>query len=37
MTYPIGMEQEFKGVVDLLSLKSLIWNKEELGAQYNHF
>lgn len=34
MTYPIGREQDFKGVVDILNLKSLIWDKDPLGTQY---
>ncbi len=35
MTYPIGKEQEFKGVVDLLSMKALIWDKDPQGTQYS--
>jgi len=35
MTLPIGKEQTFKGQVDLLTKKSLIWGKEELGAKYD--
>jgi elongation factor G len=35
MTFPIGKEQEFKGVVDLLSMKSLIWDKDEQGIEYS--
>ncbi|OGG02660.1 translation elongation factor G [Candidatus Gottesmanbacteria bacterium RBG_16_37_8] len=31
---PIGKEQEFKGVVDLLERKSLIWGSDEMGAKY---
>lgn len=34
MVYPIGKEQEFKGVIDLLSMKALIWGKDKLGAEY---
>jgi elongation factor G len=34
MTYPIGKENEFKGVVDLLSMKALIWDKDEMGTEY---
>ena len=33
--YPIGKEQEFRGVVDLLTLKSLIWDKDAQGTQYS--
>ncbi len=35
MTLPIGREQEFKGVIDLLNRKSLIWGSDELGAKYD--
>ena len=35
MVYPIGKEQEFKGVIDLLTLKSLIWDKDSQGSQYS--
>lgn len=35
MTLPIGREHEFKGVIDLLSRKSLIWGSDELGAKYD--
>jgi elongation factor G len=34
MTYPVGKEHEFKGVVDVLNLKTLIWDKDEQGTQY---
>ena len=32
---PIGKEQTFKGMVDLLTKKSLIWGSDELGAEYD--
>ncbi|MCL5009973.1 MAG: elongation factor G [Patescibacteria group bacterium] len=35
MVLPIGREQEFKGIFDLLSMKSYIWTGEELGAKFN--
>jgi elongation factor G len=35
MTYPIGKEHEFKGVVDILEKKSLIWDKDEEGIEYS--
>ncbi|MFN4212365.1 MAG: elongation factor G [Microgenomates group bacterium] len=35
MTYPIGKEQDFVGVVDLLSLKSLIWDQDPQGEKYS--
>src|SRR5437762_11204026 len=31
---PIGQEDKFKGVVDLLSMKAIIWNDETMGAEY---
>ncbi len=31
---PIGEEQDFKGVVDLISKKALIWNEEDKGMTY---
>jgi len=34
MAYPIGSEQDFKGVYDLLNRKSIIWTGEELGAKF---
>lgn len=34
MVYPIGKEQEFQGVVDLFSLKALIWDKDPKGTDF---
>lgn len=34
MVIPIGKEQTFKGVVDLLSRKTYIWGSDELGSTY---
>ncbi len=34
MTIPIGKEHEFKGIIDLLEMKSLIWDKDEQGVEY---
>jgi elongation factor G len=34
MVYPIGKEQEYKGVIDLLTLKALYWDKDEQGIEY---
>jgi len=34
MVYPIGKEQDFKGIVDLLTLKALIWDKDPQGTEY---
>jgi len=34
MVYPIGKEQEFKGVVDLLNMKAMYWGKDPQGIEY---
>ena len=34
MNLPIGKEHEFKGIVDLLTKKSLVWTNTELGAEF---
>ena len=31
---PIGAEQQFKGIVDLVRMKGVIWDDESLGAKY---
>ena len=31
---PVGAEETFKGVVDLVKMKAIIWNDETMGAQY---
>jgi len=31
---PVGKEENFKGVVDLVRMKAIIWNDESLGAEY---
>jgi elongation factor G len=31
---PIGLEDQLKGVVDLITMKGLVWNDESKGAQY---
>ncbi len=31
---PIGAEENFKGVVDLIQMKAILWNDESLGAEY---
>src|ERR1700675_4327790 len=32
---PIGSEQQFKGLIDLVRMKGVIWNDESLGAKYH--
>jgi elongation factor G len=32
---PIGIEDQFKGVVDLIAMKALIWSDESKGAKYD--
>ncbi|MFZ5638735.1 MAG: elongation factor G [Pseudomonadota bacterium] len=34
MQVPIGAEEGFEGVVDLLKMKSIIWNMEDKGATF---
>lgn len=34
MTVPIGKESEFKGVIDLLTLKAKIWDQDPQGIKY---
>lgn len=31
---PIGLEDQLKGVVDLITMKGLVWNDETKGAEY---
>jgi len=31
---PIGQEDKFKGVVDLLTMKAIVWKDETMGAEY---
>ncbi|MFA5516875.1 MAG: elongation factor G [Desulfuromonadales bacterium] len=31
---PIGMEENFRGVVDLVEMKGIVWDDESLGAKY---
>ncbi|KAL9433739.1 hypothetical protein AB3S75_028557 [Citrus x aurantiifolia] len=32
--FPVGAEDNFKGVVDLVKMKAIIWSGEELGAKF---
>jgi elongation factor G len=33
--YPIGLEDNLKGVVDLVTMKAYVWHGEELGAKFS--
>jgi elongation factor G len=35
LTWPIGTESEFKGIVDIVHMKALVWHDEQLGAKYD--
>ena len=32
---PIGAEQQFKGLIDLVRMKAVVWDDESLGAKYH--
>ena len=32
---PIGTEEKFRGVVDLIKMKAILWHDETMGAQYD--
>jgi elongation factor G len=33
---PLGREDGFFGVIDLITMKGLVWNEDDLGATYSH-
>ncbi|XVN42312.1 MAG: elongation factor G [Candidatus Rickettsia vulgarisii] len=33
---PIGIEENFKGVIDLIKMQAIIWKDESLGAEYTY-
>ncbi len=33
---PIGVEEEFKGVIDLVKMKAIVWKDESLGAEFEY-
>lgn len=35
MQLPIGSENNFKGVIDLVKMKAIVWEEESLGAKFN--
>ncbi|NPA80956.1 MAG: elongation factor G [Thermotogae bacterium] len=36
MQYPIGMESDFEGVIDLITMREIVWLEETLGAKYEY-
>ena len=32
---PIGKEENFRGLVDLVAMKAIVWNDESMGAKYD--
>ena len=34
LAVPIGAEESFKGIVDLLRMKAILWHDETMGAEY---
>ena len=34
VTYPIGKEHDFKGVIDLMEMKAMYWDKDKEGTEY---
>jgi len=35
ITWPVGAEADFKGIVDIVKMKALIWHDEQLGAKFD--
>ncbi|WP_375326430.1 elongation factor G [Candidatus Tisiphia endosymbiont of Nemotelus uliginosus] len=33
---PVGIEENFKGVIDLVQMKAILWKDESLGAEYSY-
>jgi len=36
MQIPVGIEVSFKGVVDLIKMKAVLWKEEKLGAEFEY-
>ena len=36
MQLPIGSEADLKGVVDLVKMKGVVWQNEDLGAKFDY-
>ena len=35
LAVPIGAEENFKGIVDLIKMKAILWHDETMGAEYD--
>ncbi|MDD6472318.1 MAG: elongation factor G [Bacteroidales bacterium] len=35
LSVPIGAEENFKGIVDLIKMKAILWHDETMGAEYS--
>src|SRR5262249_60887264 len=35
ITWPVGTEADFKGIIDIVRMKAVIWRDEQLGAQFD--
>jgi elongation factor G len=35
IAWPIGVESDFKGIVDIVQMKALVWRDEQLGAMFD--
>ncbi len=35
ITWPIGSEGEFRGIIDIVKMKALVWHDEQLGAKFD--
>ncbi len=35
LTLPIGRENEFRGIIDLMKMKAIIWHNDDLGAKFD--
>ncbi|MCU7881873.1 MAG: elongation factor G [Candidatus Thiodiazotropha sp. (ex Lucinoma aequizonata)] len=33
---PVGAEEGFKGVIDLIKMKTIVWSEENMGAQFKY-
>ena len=35
IAWPIGSEMDFKGIIDIVKMKALVWHDEQLGAKFD--